>query len=54
MRLRAAIVLAFTTARLSLPAATESLENVLERMDRWIWGPELGPIERIIQPICKW
>src|SRR2546426_5240378 len=34
MRLRAAIVLAFTTARLSLPAATESLENVLERMDR--------------------
>jgi len=34
MRLRAAIVLAFTTARLSLPAATESLENVLQRMDR--------------------
>src|SRR5882724_10845340 len=34
MRLRAAIVLAFTTATLSLPAATESLENVLQRMDR--------------------
>jgi outer membrane lipoprotein-sorting protein len=34
MRLRAAIVLAFTTTQLSLPAATESLENVLERMDR--------------------
>jgi outer membrane lipoprotein-sorting protein len=33
MRLGAAIVLAFTTL-LSLPAATESLENVLERMDR--------------------
>lgn len=34
MRLRAAIVLAFTTTTLSLPAATDSLENVLERMDR--------------------
>ena len=34
MRVRAAIVLVFTTARLSLPAGTESLENVLERMDR--------------------
>jgi outer membrane lipoprotein-sorting protein len=33
MCLRAAIVLAFTTG-LSLPAATESLETVLERMDR--------------------
>ena len=34
MRLRAPIVLAFTTMRFSLPAATESLENVLDRMDR--------------------
>ena len=34
MRLRAAIVLAITTTRLSLPATTESLEIVLERMDR--------------------
>ena len=33
MRFGAAIVLAFTTG-LSLPAATDSLENVLERMDR--------------------
>src|SRR5260370_27593756 len=33
MRFGAAIVLAFTTG-LSLPAATESLETVLERMDR--------------------
>lgn len=33
MRFGAAIVLAFTT-RLSLPGATDSLENVLERMDR--------------------
>jgi len=34
MRLRAAIVLVFTTMQLSLPAATESLETVLDRMDR--------------------
>jgi outer membrane lipoprotein-sorting protein len=34
MRMRAAIVLALTSARLTLPAGTESLENVLERMDR--------------------
>jgi outer membrane lipoprotein-sorting protein len=33
MRFGAAIVLAFTTG-LNLPAATDSLENVLERMDR--------------------
>jgi len=34
MRMRATIALVFTTVRLGFPATTESLENVLERMDR--------------------
>jgi outer membrane lipoprotein-sorting protein len=34
MRVRAAIVLALTSARLALPAGTDSLENLLGRMDQ--------------------